>query len=46
VTIFEQYEHHDREDAAAKVWQKATKQYRNFSSPWISAAECEAYVMT
>ncbi|PLW29174.1 hypothetical protein PCASD_10935 [Puccinia coronata f. sp. avenae] len=36
------YEHHDREDAAAKVWQKATKQYRNFSSPWISAAECEA----
>jgi len=36
------YEHHDREDDAAKVWQKATKQYRNASSPWISAAECEA----
>ncbi|OAV99972.1 hypothetical protein PTTG_09000 [Puccinia triticina 1-1 BBBD Race 1] len=36
------FEHHDREDDAAKVWQKATKQYRNASSPWISAAECEA----
>ncbi|KAI7946357.1 hypothetical protein MJO29_010884 [Puccinia striiformis f. sp. tritici] len=35
------YEHHDREDDAAKVWQKATKQYRNASAPWISAAECE-----
>ncbi|KNE89422.1 hypothetical protein PSTG_17121 [Puccinia striiformis f. sp. tritici PST-78] len=36
------YEHHDREDDAAKVWQKATKQYRNASAPWISAADCEA----
>jgi len=42
VPLCEQYEHHDREDDAAKVWQKATKQYRNASSPWISAAECEA----
>ncbi|EGG01898.1 uncharacterized protein MELLADRAFT_91734 [Melampsora larici-populina 98AG31] len=34
-------EHHGREDDAAKVWQKATKQYRESYSIWISAADYE-----
>ncbi|KAG0143594.1 hypothetical protein CROQUDRAFT_109080 [Cronartium quercuum f. sp. fusiforme G11] len=36
-------EHHGREDDAAKVWQKATKQYREVYSTWISAADYEAH---
>ncbi|KAH9820103.1 hypothetical protein DFH28DRAFT_1052402 [Melampsora americana] len=34
-------EHHGREDDAAKVWQKATKQYRESYSIWIAAADYE-----
>lgn len=35
------YEHHDQQEDAAQIWHKATKQYRNLCSTWISAAESE-----
>ncbi|MBW0463715.1 hypothetical protein O181_003430 [Austropuccinia psidii MF-1] len=35
------YERQNRQEDAAKVWQKATKQYREVYSSWLSAAEFE-----
>lgn len=36
-----QLEGNDREDEAAKIWQKAVKQHRGSSSVWLAAADFE-----